>query len=87
MGLVFKPDIDDLRESPALLVADTFLRDGKFDLLLVEPNLKESNKYDLTDIQNINEKADIVAYLVAHKEFKRSKTEAIELDFCGVKGC
>ena len=85
MGLAFKPDIDDLRESPSLQVADTLLAEGKFDLLLVEPNLEESNKYDLTDYEAINGKADIVAYLVAHKEFKRFKTEAIELDFCGVK--
>ena len=85
MGMAFKPDIDDLRESPSLQVADTLLAEGKFDLLLVEPNLEESNKYDLTDYEAINGKADIVAYLVAHKEFKRFKTEAIELDFCGVK--
>ncbi len=85
MGMAFKPDIDDLRESPALLVADTLLDEGKFDLLLVEPNLEESNKYDLTDYEAINEKADIVAYLVAHKEFRGFTTEAIELDFCGVR--
>ena len=57
----------------------------KFDLLLVEPNLEESNKYDLTDYEAINGKVDIVAYLVAHKEFRGFTTEAIELDFCGVK--
>ena len=85
MGMAFKPDIDDLRESPALLVADTLLDEGKFDLLLVEPNLEESNKYDLTDYEAINGKVDIVAYLVAHKEFRGFTTEAIELDFCGVK--
>ena len=85
MGMAFKPDIDDLRESPALLVVDTLLGEGKFDLLLVEPNLVESNKYDLTDFQNLNAKADIVAYLVAHKEFNVFETEVIELDFCGVK--
>ncbi len=85
MGLAFKPDIDDLRESPALLVADTLLAENKYDLVLIEPNLEESNKYDLTDYEKLNEKADVVAYLVAHKEFKGFKTEAIELDFCGVK--
>jgi len=85
MGMAFKPDIDDLRESPSLQVADTLLDEGKFDLLLVEPNLEESNKYDLTDYEAINEKADIVAYLVAHKEFRGFTTEAIELDFCGVR--
>ena len=87
MGMAFKPDIDDLRESPALLVADTLLNEGKFELLLVEPNLEESNKYVLTDYQAISEKVDIVAYLVAHKEFRRFTAETIELDFCGVKNC
>ena len=85
MGLAFKPDIDDLRESPALLVADTLLTENKYDLLLVEPNLEESKKYDLTDYEQLNAKADIVAYLVAHKEFKGFKTDRVELDFCGVK--
>ena len=31
------------------------------------------------------DKVDIVAYLVAHKEFIDFKTSALELDFCGVK--
>ena len=85
MGMAFKPDIDDLRESPALLVADTLLAENKYNLLLVEPNLNENTKYDLTDYEKLNGKADIVSYLVAHKEFKGFTTEAIELDFCGVK--
>ena len=84
MGLAFKPDIDDLRESPALLVADTLLADGKFNLLLAEPNLEVSDKYDLTDYEALNDKADIVAYLVAHKEFKELNLNGIKLDFCGV---
>jgi len=85
MGLAFKPDIDDLRESPALLVADTLLADGKYNLLLVEPNLEVSQKYDLTDLENLGGRVDVVAYLVAHKEFKGFRTESTELDFCGVK--
>ena len=82
MGLAFKPDIDDLRESPALQVADTLLAENKYNLLLVEPNLEESDKYDLTDYENVN--ANIVVYLVAHKEFKGEKPDSISLDFCGV---
>jgi UDP-N-acetyl-D-mannosaminuronic acid dehydrogenase len=85
MGLAFKPNIDDLRESPALLVADTLLSNGKFNLLLVEPNLEDNLKYDLFDYREINDRADIVAYLVAHKEFNVFETEVIELDFCGIK--
>jgi len=85
MGMAFKPDIDDLRESPAVLVADTLLAENNYDLLLVEPNLEESTKYDLTKYNKLNGSVDIVAYLVAHKEFKGFKTDAQELDFCGVK--
>ena len=85
LGLAFKPDIDDLRESPALQVADTLLADNKYNLLLVEPNLKQSEKYDLFDYEKLNGDADIVAYLVAHKEFRGCQFEALELDFCGVK--
>ncbi len=85
MGLAFKPNIDDLRESPAVLVADTLLADGKFDLLLVEPNLEKNLKYDLTDYREMNGRADIVAYLVAHKEFKGLEFECTILDFCGIK--
>lgn len=85
MGLTFKPDIDDLRESPALLVADTLLSSGKFDLLLVEPNLEESENYTLTDYKKINKKVDIFVYLVAHKQFKSLIVDGIVLDFCGVK--
>ena len=85
IGLAFKPDIDDLRESPALLVADTLLSNGKYNLLLVEPNLEENLKYDLTDYREMNGRADIVAYLVAHKEFKGLEFECTVLDFCGIK--
>ena len=85
MGLAFKPDIDDLRESPALLVADTLLSNGKYNLLLVEPNLEENLKYDLTDYRGLNGRVDIVAYLVAHNQFKGLEFKSTILDFCGIK--
>ena len=55
MGLAFKPDIDDLRESPALLVAETLLNDKAMDVLLVEPNLDAHPKYE-TDYKKIDKK-------------------------------
>ena len=84
MGLAFKPDIDDLRESPALLVAETLLNDKAMDVLLVEPNLDAHPQYELLDCNLAIEKADIVVYLVAHKEFRGHKKQLIDLDFCGV---
>ena len=74
MGLAFKPDIDDLRESPALYVATALKMQG-FDILVSEPNVHSTqvNGLDLTDWKEALEKADIIAFLVAHKEFKGAK--------------
>lgn len=85
MGLAFKPDIDDLRESPALKVADILLAENKYNLLLVEPNLDNSDKYNLTDYEELQNRSDIIIYLVAHKQFRGFTSGAIELDFCGIK--
>ncbi|MBT0607153.1 UDP-N-acetyl-D-mannosamine dehydrogenase [Aequorivita echinoideorum] len=84
MGLAFKPNIDDLRESPALHVAEQLEKEN-FNVLFVEPNLSTHQKYNLTSIKEAREKADIIVFLVAHKEFKNLQLEAIKvMDFCGV---
>ena len=85
MGLAFKPDIDDLRESPALIVTNNLITQDKYKLILVEPNLKQTKKYDLMHYEELNGKADIVVFLVAHKEFREFKTDSLQLDFCGIK--
>lgn len=83
MGLAFKPNIDDLRESPALEVFYDLMSQG-IEPLAVEPNLKKHKSIALTPYRDAAEKADIVVYLVAHKEFKGLKVSGKELDFCGV---
>lgn len=88
MGLAFKPNIDDLRESPAKYIAQKVLQNSNGDgVLLVEPNLREHSIYKLTDYKEAYEKADIVAFLVAHDEFKKVEinNEKLILDFCGIK--
>ena len=86
MGLAFKPNIDDLRESPALHVAEELAKDG-FNILFVEPNLKTSEKFNLTSITEAKDSCDIMVFLVAHKEFKglNGKIQMQVLDFCGVR--
>lgn len=85
MGLAFKPNIDDLRESPALHVAEQLQTEG-FHVLFVEPNLKSHEKFALTSMAEAKEKADIIIFLVAHKEFKVFEVDNVEvLDFCGVR--
>jgi UDP-N-acetyl-D-mannosaminuronic acid dehydrogenase len=82
MGLAFKPDIDDLRESPALLITQSLVDEG-IDVLAVEPNIKSYDGLTLVNYQDAIREADIVVFLVAHKEFRGLKVMNA-LDFCGV---
>src|SRR5690606_10131656 len=87
MGLAFKPNIDDLRESPAKYIAQKVLQDANNEeFFIVEPNISEHKVFKLTDYRVAAEKADIIVFLVAHKEFKdlNLSTEKVVLDFCGV---
>lgn len=88
MGLAFKPNIDDLRESPAKYIAQRILQDSHDDICyIVEPNLKEHKIFKLTNSSEAVLNADIIVFLVAHEEFKKLQIsdEKIVLDFCGVK--
>ena len=88
MGLAFKPNIDDLRESPAMKIAKrlfTEMPDVKFNI--VEPNISSHPDFDIVDFQTAFEQSDIVVYLTAHKQFFMLPQEANDkliLDFCGV---
>ncbi|RXM43988.1 UDP-N-acetyl-D-mannosamine dehydrogenase [Flavobacterium sp. YO64] len=87
MGLAFKPNIDDLRESPAKYIAQKVLQDANDDMFyIVEPNIDTHNVFKLTPYQEAIEKADIIVFLVAHDEFKNLKIESSKkiIDFCGV---
>jgi UDP-N-acetyl-D-mannosaminuronic acid dehydrogenase len=85
MGIAFKPDIDDLRESPSLFIAKQLMDKG-IELMIAEPNIKNYIKIQLTDYQEAVRNADIVLFLVAHKEFKNMKIPEgkIIIDICGI---
>jgi UDP-N-acetyl-D-mannosaminuronic acid dehydrogenase len=86
MGLAFKPDIDDLRESPAKYIAQKVMQSEPEGLFVVEPNIKEHPVYKLTNYEEAYKRADIIAFLVAHKEFKTLswRDDKVILDFCGI---
>lgn len=87
MGLAFKPDIDDLRESPAKYVITKVIQScNNADIMIVEPNVESHKVYKLTDYKEAFDKADIVVYLVAHIPFKSlpKDSDKVILDFCGV---
>ena len=87
MGLAFKPNIDDLRESPAKFITSRVLQScNNGNVMVVEPNITEHNVFKLTNYKTAYEKADIVVYLVNHREFAELdyRTDVQVLDFCGV---
>jgi UDP-N-acetyl-D-mannosaminuronic acid dehydrogenase len=88
MGLAFKPNIDDLRESPAKYIAQRIMQEmNDEELYIVEPNVMEHHVFKLTDYKTAVINADIIAFLVAHDEFKYLSIaeDKVVLDFCGVK--
>jgi len=87
LGLAFKPDIDDLRESPALDITKSLLNDG-FDVIAVEPNIETHETLPLVELSEALGEADIAAILVKHREFlqpqiQQDLRDRNALDFCG----
>ena len=77
LGLAFKPDIDDLRESPSLQIAEKLAAGALDELLVVEPNvhvlpasLANQKNVRLVSLEEAMRNANIVLLLVDHKEFK-----------------
>ncbi len=87
MGLAFKPNIDDLRESPSkYIVTKVMQSNSNADILIVEPNVAEHPVFKLTDYREAYEQADIVVFLTAHDPFKTLawRDDKVILDFCGI---
>lgn len=87
MGLAFKPNIDDLRESPAKYITTKVMQFcNNADILVVEPNVKEHKIFKLTEYKEAYDMADIVVFLVGHEVLKSLvyNKDKIILDFCGI---
>ena len=85
MGLAFKPNIDDLRESPAKFVVEQMLVFNQAEYFVVEPNVGTFSNIELKYFEDAHSQADIVVFLVAHKEFFNLPKKQAELDFCGIR--
>jgi UDP-N-acetyl-D-mannosaminuronic acid dehydrogenase len=84
LGLAFKPDIDDLRESPALHIAERLAEEQLGQLAVVEPYISElpaslmgRNQVRLSDMASAIKPADIVLLLVDHKQFRRVDRQSL----------
>ena len=85
--MTYKPDTDDVRETPAFKIISELI-DINIDTEICEPNLIEHKDFKLSSFRGAVSEADIVCILVKHKEFISNSFKALlqektVLDFCG----
>lgn len=90
LGLAFKADVDDLRESPAMEIVERIADEGIGTVMVCEPHIREHRSLKLYSLEEVLAEADILLILVDHKPFKRLKasqlTEKIVIDTRGIIG-
>ena len=72
-GLAFKPDIDDLRESPAMSITESLAKLHAGKVVAVEPNIEIDEDFPDIELMTFGEAkklADVHVLLVDHKEFQ-----------------
>lgn len=86
MGLAFKPNIDDLRESPALDITRHLVKEG-YQIIASEPHVENVEGIELYNVDEAIDRADIIVFLVAHSKFQPldAGKSKIVLDFCGLR--
>ena len=84
LGLVFKPNIDDLRESPALFITQRLIVDV-LKVLVVESNIDSFEEFEIVEYNKAIEDADVNVFLVGYRKF--CFLEILDkkiIDFCGI---
>jgi UDP-N-acetyl-D-mannosaminuronic acid dehydrogenase len=82
--LTFKADIDDLRESPAVGIAQQVIQDALGDVIIVEPHIRElpvqlqADNAQLVSLGESLDKANIIVTLTDHSVFKQVKQSVLQ---------
>jgi UDP-N-acetyl-D-mannosaminuronic acid dehydrogenase len=94
LGLTYKANVDDLRESPSMAIAKILSTDLSLDLLIAEPHVNKKKLEAvfgerIVQLQDGVARADIIVYLVAHNRFRVLDEKLLHgkqvFDFCGIR--
>jgi UDP-N-acetyl-D-mannosaminuronic acid dehydrogenase len=69
LGLTYKNDVDDLRESPAMDITRELIREKIGKILVCEPYVKDFKEFELHPLDTVLKESDIIVLLVNHKQF------------------
>ena len=79
LGLTFKANIDDMRESPSMDIVEQLHASGIGKIMACDPNVhKEKSPFPLYDLKSVIKEADILVLLVDHDEFKDIDPQVIK---------
>ena len=88
LGVTFKADIDDIRESPALEIVRALAKKGDVEILVNDPYVTQMKEFDLLPVEDVIHRADIILVLVDHKPYRKlsaaSLKEKIVIDTRGM---
>ena len=78
LGLAYKENVDDFRESPSVTIVDQLIDQNVGNVIVAEPYMKQSDKYTLIDLDEGLSRADIIVHLTPHDEFKNITRAQLE---------
>lgn len=78
LGITFKADIDDIRESPALEIVQALMAMPDMDVLVNDPYATPIREFDLLPVDEVIQRADIVLVLVDHKPYRKLSAASLK---------
>jgi UDP-N-acetyl-D-mannosaminuronic acid dehydrogenase len=78
LGITFKADVDDIRESPALEIVQALMAMPGMDVLVNDPYATRVQAFDLLPVDEVIQRADIILVLVDHKPYRKLSAASLK---------